>query len=383
MAYFKYQKTADQLIERIKDGTYGENQRIPSETELCQQLRVGRQTLRKAVELLEGSGHLKRIQGSGTYVLERKGRAEPGVPPSKNAGTIALIMMNSESYIFLDVMQGISDYLIGTGYSLTTIITGGDFEKERRALKDLMENPPDGILFEPVCSGILSVNDALYREVAAKIPCLLLHMDATALFPAMPLNDREGAKCMADYLLSLGHRKIGSLFVFDETTGQNRYRGYLEALREHGIAHKSDDSVWMEHNKKSDVFEKTGCLALERMLQNVTAVLCHDDRVAYSLIRYLNGKGIRVPEDMSVTGYDNSDFSTLELPLTTVAHPKAAYGRKAAQALLELIRSPETVRMEDYVIEPQLIIRESAAPPRADETDYKADEKWLDHNKKL
>lgn len=365
MAYFKYQMTADRLIELISDGTYVAKQRIPSEEELCGQLGVGRQTLRKAVELLEEAGYLKRVQGSGTYVLDRKDRIMQGVSSPRNSGSIALIMMNCESYIFLDVMRGISDYLIGTGYALTTIITGSDYEKERMALKSLMDNPPDGILFEPVCSGILSVNDALYREVAEKIPCLLMHMDATTQFPAIPLHDREGTKRMTDYLISLGHKRIGTLFVFDETTGQNRYRGFLESLRDNGIAHKSDDSVWMEHNKKNDVFEKAGCLALERMLQSVTAVLCHDDRVAYSLIQYLNGKGMRVPEDISVTGYDDSDFSTLDLPLTTVAHPKAEYGRRAAQALLDLIHSPGDVRAEDYAIAPELIIRKSTAPPLA------------------
>ena len=295
MAYFKYEQVADKLTELILNKTYVAGEKIPTEDELSQQFQVGRQTVRKAVVLLEESGYLKKVQGSGTYVCKRADGAEESVPQVENPGTIALVMMNSD-YIFLDIMKGASEYLLEKKYMLNSIVTDGDYEKERLVLERLLKNLPAGLIFEPVCSGFLSMNKPLFEKIAARIPCLLLHMDSTERFPVLPLRDRE---------------------------------------------------------------------ALDKMLRNVTAVICHDDRVAHRLIQYLDGKGIRVPEDISVTGYDDSAYSVLNLPITTVVHPKTEYGRKAAQALLDLMHRPEDIHMDKYTIEPQIVIRASTAPPAA------------------
>lgn len=362
MAYFKYEQVADTLTEMILNHTYAVGEKIPTEDELSEQFQVGRQTVRKAVILLEESGYLKKVQGSGTYVCERDSNVQPDVPKVQNPGSIALVMMNSD-YIFLDIMRGASEYLLEEKYMLNSIVTDGDYEKERLTLESLLKNLPAGLIFEPACSGLLSINKSLFDKISARIPCLLLHTDSAGQFPALFLRDREGMKQMTDYLLSLGHRKIGTLFSFDEITGQNRFRGFLDSLREHGIEHEPRCSVWVEHSKKEDIFQTNGSFQLDAMLHEVTAVICHDDRLAYRLIRYLESKGIRVPEDISVTGYDDSTYSVLDLPITTVVHPKTEYGKKAAQALMTMMRHPNDVCLDEYTIAPQLVIRASTAPP--------------------
>ncbi|MBR2188065.1 MAG: GntR family transcriptional regulator [Eubacterium sp.] len=366
MAYFKYRQVADKLLELIHNGTYLVGDKIPKEDELCEQFGVGRQTIRSAVSCLEEEGILKRVQGSGTYVCEKEKQQEEtdaGPAPVGNPGTIALVMMNSQNYIFISIMQGVCDYLLEKGYLLNTIITDGDYEKERMALESLLRNPPAGILLEPVCSGIQSVNEPLYKEIAAKIPCLLLHMDETKLMRAVPLGDRQGVRKATDHLISLGHRKIGAILGFAEITGQNRFAGYMESLREHGISFADAHCLWVDFSKKDEIFSPEGKYALDRFLEQVTAVICHDDRMAYKLVGYLKEKGMRVPDDISVVGYDNSDYSVEDLPLTTVTHPKTDYGRNAAAALLELIRDPAHARPERYAIDAELVVRESTAKP--------------------
>lgn len=376
MAYFKYMQVADQLLEAIRNGTYHTGDRIPKEEELCSLYNVGRQTLRSAVSQLEESGYLRRVQGSGTYVCdpeaEENGQVQDGLfddeqinyVPAGNPGVIALVMMNSENYIFLDLMRGISDYLMEQGYVLTTMMTDGDYERERIALENLLQNPPAGILLEPVWPRILSVNEPLLKKVAQNIPCLLLHSDESSLFPSYPLRDREGMCKLTNYLLSLGHRKIGTLFSFDEATGQNRFLGCMQALRENGFTQPKNRMVWFEHSRAGDLFEPSGNIALERMLSDVTAVVCHDDRMAYRLITYLQGKGIRVPEDISVTGYDDSAYATMDLPLTTVKYQGTKYGRQAAKTLLQMIRQPGFDPAGLIVEKPELVIRESTAAPK-------------------
>lgn len=371
MAYFKYKQVADQLLEKIQDGTYKPGDKIPKEDELCTAYGVGRQTLRNAVSQLEESGYLKRIQGSGTYVCEPAGMKpedslmdQIGTMPAGNPGVIALVMMNSENYIFLDLMRGVSDYLMEQGYVLTTMMTDGDYERERIALENLLQNPPAGILLEPVWPRVLSVNESLLRQISETIPCLLLHSDQTEMFPAYPLRDREAMCKLTNYLISLGHRRIGTLFSFDESTGQNRYLGCMQALRENGIVQTRDRMVWFEHSRAGDLFEPDGQIGLNRMLADVTAVVCHDDRIAYRLINYLQSKGIRVPEDISVTGYDDSAYATMDLPLTTVQYQGNKYGRNAAKTLLQMIRQPDFDFSGLHADEPELVIRASTTVPR-------------------
>ncbi len=99
------------------------------------------------------------------------------------------------------------------------------------------------------------------------------------------------------------------------------------------------------------------------MRKEVTAIMCHDDRVASKLIGYLGKKQVRVPEDISVVGYDNSLYSQLGVAITTVTHPGTEYGKMAADALLQMIYSQESVDLSRYSVEPELVIRDSAGPP--------------------
>ena len=101
----------------------------------------------------------------------------------------------------------------------------------------------------------------------------------------------------------------------------------------------------------------------DAILDQVSAVVCHDDRAAYRLIQYLRRKGVRVPEEMSVAGYDDSSYAVLDFPITSVTHPKTKYGKQAAQALLDMIDHPGNVNLDAYTIPPQLVVRKSTAPP--------------------
>ena len=322
--------------------------------------------MRKAVAALEEEGYLQRIQGSGTYVTE--GFHRPPLQP-QGAGlsnTIGLIIGDSQTYLSPDIIRGASDYLIEQGYLLSVAMTSGSYDSEKKAMEILLKNRPAGVLLEPVNSGLFSVNYDLYQRMSEEIPCLLLHSGNIGTCRALSLHDRMGAQLLTEHLLELGHTKIGVIFCIEEYTGQKRYCGLLSALRGHGLTHSQDYCIWTQRSRIDDLFAPGGSLELDRMLETVTAVFCHDDRIAYALIRYLENKGIRVPDDISVVGYDDSIYAQLSLPITTVSHPKAEYGLHAAQALLDLIHSPGTANLSKYEALPELIVRNStAAPPES------------------
>ncbi|HHX36537.1 MAG TPA: substrate-binding domain-containing protein [Clostridiaceae bacterium] len=121
-------------------------------------------------------------------------------------------------------------------------------------------------------------------------------------------------------------------------------------------------TIWTKHDAVNELFEPARSNQLDELINKSTAIFCHDDRIAYTLINYLKLKGLRVPEDISVVGYDDSYYATLNTPITTVSHPKAQYGTQAAKAIIDLINNPRQFDISNYVIEPQLIVRKSVAP---------------------
>ena len=172
--------------------------------------------------------------------------------------------------------------------------------------------------------------------------------------------DYEGASELLDYLISIGHKKIGIIPVMSEATGQNRFLAYIDAMRRHGLEYSPDNVIFASRNNLDDLFTAGFSGIIDKMLDGVTAVFCQDDRLAFKLIAYLESRGIRVPEDISVAGYDDSFFSTLTYQITTVTHPKYMYGQNAALALLDIINTGKT-DIEKYKINPKLIVRKSVA----------------------
>ncbi len=151
------------------------------------------------------------------------------------------------------------------------------------------------------------------------------------------------------------------IYVMNEATGQNRFLGYTDALHRNHLTY-DPNNILISARNDVDMFFTPGCTGLiDRLVDNVSAICCHDDRIAFKLIGYLESKGIKVPDDISIIGYDDSFFSTLVYQITTVTHPKYKYGRNTAMALLELIREGK-IDISKYREEPRLIVRSTTSP---------------------
>ena len=349
------------IIDGIKAGDLKADEKLPTEYELSEKFNMTRYSVRKALESLEKEGYLYKIQGSGSYISPQaqssaKKRREPS-----DSNIIGLVLTNSNAHIFPDVIRGVSGELAKNVYPLSLHITDNDVLKEREAIENLMALNPLGIIMEPANSLLIPYNKKLYLETSKKMPMLLIHAVPSEELPVLSLNDTMGARKIVRHLLDNGHERIGTILCLDEQTGSARYLGVMEELKENGMSHADDFAIWVKRNRVSDIFRADGCHALERMLSEVTAVFCHDDRVAFALVKYLRDTGRRVPEDISVVGYDDAEFSNMDVRITTVAHPKVEYGINAAKALIKLINDPENFRASDYETEPQLIEGETVA----------------------
>ena len=170
------------------------------------------------------------------------------------------------------------------------------------------------------------------------------------------LDDEKGAYDAVRYLIECGHRKIA--FLSDNNIGvdQQRFRGYRRALKEAGIEY-SDKNFLMLHTETEEVDRSFQRIA--RKVSAFTAVFCCSDLFAIQLMNILQDQGIRVPDDISIIGFDDNLYGRLHRPALTTMHQDAEHrGRMAARTLIDLIKGiqPESTQI---VMKPHLVIRDT------------------------
>ena len=350
---YKYLPIVNWVKKGIEDKTFKAGDKLPTEDELIKKFSCGRYTARQAISALEEEGLVNRIQGSGSYIAPSEVENET---QQNSSNIIGVIIRNNRVHIFPEVFRGISEQLSSHGYLMNIFITDNDYIKERQAIENVLAMNPAGIILEPAGSPLVPYNQPIYEELSKKIPLISFHGRVSDNTPYIPLQGRKGTQKLARYLIDHGHTKIGSLYCMDEYTVISRYMGFKDEMAANGLEISEENTLWIRRNLLSDIFSDNGNLAVDRMIKNVSAVICHDDRIAYELIKYLHSKNIRVPEDISVVGYDNADiFTDTDIRLTTIAHPKAKYGENVANGILELINDPDAFSISKYAVEPELI----------------------------
>ena len=191
------------------------------------------------------------------------------------------------------------------------------------------------------------------------------HTDGIVSKPTILLDDAKGAYLLTKYLIDTGHRQIAGVFKADDSQGAERHKGYVKALQEAGMSYQPELVVWFHTEDRKVKPAVMVQMMLEAELP-IDAVVCYNDQIAVEVIRMLERIGKKVPEDLSVTGYDDSMIArTGPVELTTVSHPQEKLGEMAAELLLELLHGvpPEESRVL-RLIEPELVIRKSCMERR-------------------
>ena len=355
----KYWKLMNELKQKIVDDTYQAGDKMPSENELAASYQVSRHTVRKALALLEHEGFIYAIHGKGTFCSEL-GRH------TKTSRNIAVVTTYLSDYIFPAVIQGIDQVMTDNGYSILLKNTKNSSSAEGKCLEELLSKDIEGLIIEPSKSEIYCRHIALYKKLDEfHIPYVFIQgtMEQLSDRPYVMMDDFKGGYLITKYLLSLGHRRILGMFKADDRQGIERHRGYAKALQEYGVFYDPDRIIWF-HTEDRAV--KPFARLRSMVTQNIPfdSVVCYNDQIAIKTIQTLSQLGLRVPEDISVTGYDNSFLAeNYQVGLTTIAHPHEKLGEIAAKLLLDLMQE-KTLSLADrqIVIEPELIERESCKP---------------------
>ena len=328
----KYQVIADWLEQKIAEGSYQPGDKLPSEQSLREQFDVSRQTVRRALEVLEEKGLTYGQQGSGTFVTD------PEAQEQGKSRRIAVVTTYVDNYIFPKIIQGIEQVLSAEGFQVQISFTNNRIQKEEEILESLLEQELRGLIIEAVKSALPNPNLPLYQKLLDKgIPILFLNSGYPELdCPVVALNDREAGRCTARYLLKMGHREIGGLLKSDDGQGLRRYQGFLSELRSAGVPMDDNRFVWYD-TVDTGHFDRMEQRILER-LSGCSAVFCYNDGAAVELIELLKRNRIRVPGDLSVISVDDTDLAAYgDVGLTSVHHPKEKLGEKAAELLLSMI----------------------------------------------
>ena len=352
----KYYKLMEELKEQIVSGKLQAGDKLPSENELSRAYGVSRQTVRKALLILENAGYIYAEHGRGTFCSEL-------VRHTRTSKNIAVVTTYLSDYIFPRVIQGIDHVMTEAGYSILLKNTKNSRRLEARCLEELLKKDIDGLIIEPSKSQIYCRHMNLYQKLDEfQIPYVFIQGCFRQMEdkPQILMDDCKGGYLITKYLIGLGHREILGVFKADDTQGQNRHKGYVRALQEAGLSYDPDHVVWFyTEDRAIHPYERIRQMA--EAGERRDAGVCYTDQIAVEVIRALTEAGRSVPDDVSVTGYDNSFIAeSSAVKLTTIAHPQEKLGEMAAEMLLSLMRDGQPAGGNDRIlIEPELVIRDS------------------------
>lgn len=274
--------------------------------------------------------------------------------------TIGLLVTASVNPFFAEVVKGVEEYCFSQGYSLILCNTENKIDRQRHYLRMLMEKRVDGLLM--ICTDMDVEIQTLLRSYQS-VPQVVMDWGGECDF-ANVINDnvRNGAYQAARYLVSQGHQDIACITGhIDKQTTQLRLEGVRDALAEAGL------TLDKQRLLVGDYEIQSGYDAMRSLIDSKnlpTAVFAFDDVMALGAISAAWQAGLRIPEDISIVGYDDIEMARFSHPpLTTIRHPKAELGELAVELLVSRIRNKE-LSTEALTMQPELIIRQSVAAPR-------------------
>lgn len=256
--------------------------------------------------------------------------------------TIGLIIQDISNPYYPSIVRGVEDAAQELGYTVVLANVYRSRERTTKYLNVLREKRVDGIIF----TGGGVVKDAVEEKFFERthITTVVIGKSCNAKLPSVQINNVQASREACEHLIKLGHRKIVTITgPCDSTTAIDRLEGYQQALKVHGI---DPQEGWIYQGN----FEfESGYRAAESFLSmgnGFTALFAHNDMMAIGAMKALREKGLRIPEDIAVIGFDNIPLTSYITPaLSTVAVPVYELGRTSMKILSDLLSGNEVSRI--------------------------------------
>ena len=271
---------------------------------------------------------------------------------TKRSKVLGVIISDITNPFYAELVRGIDDFASSKGYHIIISNTDGIRKKEIECLDTLLKRRVDGIIFTYARLKSEEILDLFSNG----FPIILVNRTISGLNSNYIIaNDRLGAKLATKHLVELGHVRIGLVSgKKDQTGGMWRTEGYLEILKTYNI--KIDNNLIKEGNWTQDSgFKLTK--ELINLKERPTAIFYENDLMAFGGLNYIHSIGLKVPNDISVVGFDDIIFSSLEcVGLTTIRVPKYQIGYLAAKNLISIIEKG-IIKKRKKVFDLELIVR--------------------------
>jgi len=310
---------------------------------------VGTETEKKVLKALEKIQYRPNIIARGLR--------------TRSTSTIAIIVQDIVNPYTSHVIKGMEEVARKRGYTLLIACTYYDIREEKKQIDVFLDQFVDGFVF----LGGYDNQGVVRRVYDRGIP--LVSVDREIDDPDIPyvlIDNLEAMKKAVDYLCSFGHKKIGYVtFRFEyQSTSRNRYLGYCKGLEENHIDYDPEIVIiddYMKLNETEGTFEVVSKFLKKGALP--TAFACISDVNAFGLVKALKAEGIKIPQEVSVIGFDNISFSNfMEPPLTTIKQPKKLMGATAMNLLLDMVEKKK-VENKNIKLPTVLLERDSVGPP--------------------
>ncbi len=269
--------------------------------------------------------------------------------------TIGVVMSDSSQLVFAQVLRGIQDAAATSGHSVIIANSDQNAEKEKKAVDVLLSQRIDGLI---LAAPIRHRPDELAEFKAIHTPIVVLMRSSSGTGIDSVENDNfQGGHDIVDYLLRTGSDKIHFLSLpRSSQPNQFRLRGYRQAFQDHGLTFDPDQVRYCEP------FVEDGYMAMSQLLDEGLsggAICCGCDLIAIGAIKAIQERGLCIPQDFRVTGYDDIELMDhLSVPLTTIRQPKYEIGFEAVRLLLERISDPGRIS-RNITLRSELVIRKS------------------------
>lgn len=274
--------------------------------------------------------------------------------------TVGLVVLDLGNPFFSDLARGAEQIADERGSIVTLCSSGEDSEREQRLLIQFEQQRVQGILISPV-RDTSQLLEQIAQIVKRGTPVVLVDRASTRLDRcSVAVDDVMGGRLAAEHLLERGHRRM--IFVGGPSTIQQVADRQLGALRvaacQEGAALEVLETSALTLAGGQDAGR---ALASTPAALRPSGVICANDLIALGLLQEVLRHGVRVPEDLSIVGYDDIAFAEAAVvPLSSVRQPRQQLGREAAKLLLEEIDEAETHNHRHVVFEPELVVRESS-----------------------
>ena len=349
---FLYEIVADKLRENIQE--LPPDTKIPSRSELVAKYDVARATIDRAIECLIDQGLLVSRGGSGTYTVGKIYRGEHSY--------FGAILPNITDFGYPDILKGIEDEAHRHGLSMAVGTTNWSTSKLNEHVQNMVDSKVRGIVIVP---NIQHSFDNHWQQllVESKIPFGFCNRGIEDLdAPVVLLNNFYGAFTVTKHLIEQGCKKILFLSNPIYSTIRERLQGYLACLKENNIEYENNWVWFGSTHELTDEYTKGVDYFLERH-PDADAILCAGDLLAYHTIEQLLKRGIRVPDDIAVTGFDNSYICQNPYSnITSVDFNYYKMGEWACKLVLSTSENrPDIATVKNmHLTQPTLVVRESS-----------------------